>query len=482
MQLQELVKDILYTGNPDDCEITAVTYDSRKVKSGTLFVAIAGFHVDGHDYISQAIENGAAAILSNGRSPKIKTVPILQVENPRIAMSQISAQFYGNPSKTMNIVGITGTNGKTTITHILYHILYNAGYSCGTMGTLGFKTPTGMMSTGFTTPESVEVHQMLQTLRIADVENVVMEISSHALDMHRVKDVDIDIAVFSNLTPEHLDFHGDMESYFKSKLKLFTDLDSSKTAVVNLDDPNSRKIYSATSAKVITYGMNEKADLYPVQSDFNLDGTEAYLQYGKTELVIHTDLVGRYNLSNIMAASAVSLEMGIPSQKIEQAIKNLTPIPGRLEQIPCDCPGKVFIDYAHTPDAYEKLFSSLTDLKDAEDNIIIVFGCGGDRDSSNRSKMAEITETYTTFSFVTMDNPRTESLEKINADIIQGFSGLNYEIISDRKTALETALSRMDDHSILLVLGKGRENYQEIGTEKQPYSDVEIIKEFQYAG
>jgi len=221
MLLQELIKGIPYTGNPDDCEITAVTYDSRKVKSGTLFVAIAGFKVDGHDYISQAIDNGAAAILSNGRSPKIKTVPIIQVENPRLAMSQISAQFYGNPSESMNVVGITGTNGKTSITHILHHILQESGSSCGMLGTLGFRTPTGMVSTGFTTPESVEIQQMLQTLKMAGVDNVVLEISSHALELHRIDDVDVDIAVFSNLTPEHLDFHGDMESYFTSKLLLF---------------------------------------------------------------------------------------------------------------------------------------------------------------------------------------------------------------------------------------------------------------------
>ena len=482
MQLQELVKDVSYTGNPDDCEITAVTYDSRKVKSGTIFVAIAGFQVDGHDYISQAIENGAAAILSNGRSPKTKTVPILQVENPRIAMSQISAQFYGNPSETMNVVGVTGTNGKTSITHILYHILQDAGYPCGTMGTLGFKTPTGMMSTGFTTPESVEVHQMLQTLKMAGVDNVVMEISSHALDMHRVKDVYVDTAVFSNLTPEHLDFHGDMESYFISKLKLFKQLGSSQSAVINLDDPYSDRICSATSAKVITYGMNEKADLHPVQFNFSLNGTKAILQYGETEFLVNTALMGEYNLSNIMAASAVSLSRGIVAGKIETAIKNLPPIPGRLEQILCDCPGQVFIDYAHTPDAYEKLFANLTKLKDEKNKIITVFGCGGDRDVRKRSKMAEISETYAAFSFITMDNPRTESLEKINADITDGFSGSHYEIICDRKTAVETALSRMDDQSILLVLGKGRENYQEIGTEKQLHSDMEIIREFQYEG
>ena len=193
-------------------------------------------------------------------------------------------------------------------------------------------------------------------------------------------------------------------------------------------------------------------------------------------------LMGEYNLLNIMAASAVSLNMGIPPEHIERTVNSLPPIPGRLEQISCNCPGKVFIDYVHTPDAYEKLFSSLTELKDEENKIITIFGCGGNRDSGKRSKMAEISETYATFSYITMDNPRTESLEKINADIIQGFSGSHYEIISDRKTAVETALSRMDDHCILLVLGKGRENYQEISTEKQPHNDVEIIRKFQHAG
>ena len=274
MQLKELMKNIQFTGTPDNREISAITYDSRKVKPGTLFVAISGMQADGHEFIPQAIENGAVAILSNGRSPKTQAVPIFQVKDPRLALSHISAQFYGNPSMAMNVVGITGTNGKTSITHTLYHILQNSGLNCGTLGTLGFRTPTGMISTGFTTPESVEVQQMLQTLKMARVDNVVMEISSHALDLHRVVDVDVDIAVFSNLTPEHLDFHGNMENYFKSKLQLFQGLSKTKTAVVNLDDPYADRICTATSAKLITYGMNNDANLRPVQSEFSLHGAQ----------------------------------------------------------------------------------------------------------------------------------------------------------------------------------------------------------------
>ena len=481
MQLRELMKNIQFTGTPDNREISAITYDSRKVKPGTLFVAISGMQADGHEFIPQAIENGAVAILSNGRSPKTQAVPIFQVKDPRLALSHISAQFYGNPSMAMNVVGITGTNGKTSITHTLYHILKNSGLNCGTLGTLGFQTPTGMMSTGFTTPESVEVQQMLQTLKMAEVDNVIMEISSHALDLHRVDDVDVDIAVFSNLTPEHLDFHGDMENYFKSKLKLFQGLSKTKTAVVNLDDPYTGRICSATSAKLITYGMSKDANLHLIQSKFSLNGTKAQLKYAQTIISVDTPLIGEYNLSNIMAATAVGLSMGIPAEKIEVALKSLPPIPGRLEHIPCDCPGKVFVDYAHTPDAYEKLFSNLTNLTDEKVSIMVVFGCGGDRDTEKREIMASCAEQFLEFSFVTTDNPRTESLEKINADIVRGFKGNNYEVIPDRTEAIQSALDKMDENTILLVLGKGRENYQEIGTEKITHSDIGIIKRYKNA-
>ena len=468
-------KGPLYEG-----DINAITYDSRKVKPGTLFIAISGMKNDGHNYIPEAIEKGAVAIVVNEGRYINENIPILQVQDPRLAMSHISAKFYGDPSYKMNIIGVTGTNGKTSITHIIHHILQKNNISCGTLGTLGFQSPSGLISTGFTTPESVELQQMLNTLLIANIENVVMEISSHALNLHRVDDIDVNIAIFSNLSPEHLDFHGDMDSYFKEKLKLFTKLNEKDTAILNSDDPYSRKISKKTKAKIITYGMNSDADLHAIKKTYSLEGIQYEIKYHNDIIQINTNLLGEYNLYNLMASIATCLSMNINLNNIKDALQCRLNIPGRMELVPCDSPGKVFIDYAHTPDACEKIFSTLSSLSYNGKKIYTVFGCGGNRDRHNRTLMANIIEKYSNYIIITTDNPRDESIEKINSDIINGLAGSNYEIILDRKKAIYKIIDRMEEKSILVVIGKGVENYQEIGSEKIPYNDKETIQRYGY--
>lgn len=478
MKLQELLANIRFSGKFEECDVKNITHDSRKVKPGTLFIAIKGLKEDGHDYILDAIGRGACAVMSNGRSLNNIGVPVIKVKNPRKSMSKIAANFYHHPSKHMKVIGITGTNGKTTITHILNQILINSGLPCGALGTLGFTTPSGMISTGFTTPESVDLHQLFHTLLSGGIEHAVMEISSHALELHRVDDVDIHTAIFTNLTPEHLDYHKSMEDYFNAKAKLFNNLSSDKIAIINIDDPWSRKIIDRTSAKILTYGFSEKADIHPQSVSYSMNETNAQIYVSGKKLSIKTPLIGSYNLSNIMAAIGGAITQGIHPSQIEQSLNNLTPVPGRLELIEHSTSGKVLIDYAHTPDAFEKVLSLIRELSPPNYKIIALFGCGGGRDKSKRPVMGKIASELSDNIIITSDNPRFEEVSVICQEISSGISKDNYSIIHDRKKALTTALSMLDDNSVLAIFGKGREEYEIVQGKKLFHSDVQIVQEF----
>ena len=478
MQLHDLLSNIDFTGDIEECEIRNITHDSRKVKPGTLFVAIKGQKEDGHDYILDAVHRGACAVMSNGRSPRNIGVPVIKVKNPRESMSRIAANFYHHPSRDMIITGITGTNGKTTITHILNHIFKISGIPCGTLGTLGFTTPSGMMSTGFTTPESVDLHQLFFTLLQGGIRHAVMEISSHALDLHRVDDIDINYAVFTNLTPEHLDYHKSMDRYFTAKLRLFKGLSADKTAIINIDDPYGQTILDYTAAKVITYGFSDLADIHPLSWHFSLDRTLATLTINGLQLTIDTPFIGSYNLSNIMAAAGVAVCQGIAIGQIEEALRQHPPVPGRMEVIENHTAGKVIIDYAHTPDAYNKVLSMIRELSPADTQIITVFGCGGGRDASKRPEMGKIASERSNKIIITSDNPRFEKVEDICKNIVSGILKNNYQVIFDRRKALETAMSLMTDHTVLAIFGKGREDYEIIRGGKVFHSDVQIVQQF----
>jgi len=481
MKLSNLMRGIVFKGNLQNCDIKSISCDSKKCRSHSLFIAIKGEVYDGNVFIDEAINNGAIAIITDKDIKTLSNISILKVKNSRLAMSEVCACFYKNHSKNINIIGITGTNGKTSVAHIIDHLMNSNKESSATLGTLGLNTSKSNFNTLFTTPEPVELNEIIDTLIKTNINNLIMEVSSHALELYRVHNIDFNIGVFTNLTAEHLDFHGTMESYLNAKIKLFKKLNEHQFAIINADDKFSSDFILSTKAKIVTYGFNKNADITILKSYFSINGMKASIQIHDTIVSIETCLIGSYNLSNIIASIAVCICIGIPVKAIVKSLKKLKPVPGRMEEISCSCPGKVFIDYAHTPDAYEKLFSNLANIVDKKTKIISLFGCGGNRDYKNRSAIGKISESYSDYIIITTDNPRSENIDMINNDIIKGFSNKNFTIIKNRKYAIESALSKMEDNSILLILGKGRETFQQIGKNKKYHNDVEIIKEYCYA-
>ena len=479
MELINILKNINYAGNPDSREILNITHDSRKVKQGTLFIAIPGEKNDGHDFIFDAIKKGATAVVANGRAPITDVVPIIQVKNPRKTMSKIAANFYSNPSKNLKIIGITGTNGKTTTTQIIDQILKNNNLLSSSLGTLGFNSPSGIISTGFTTPESIELQQILKTIKDGGIDYVPMEISSHAIEMHRIDDLKIDIGIFTNLGFDHLDFHKTQEQYFQSKLKLFKKLNASSIAIINSDDCKSNEIIKAIKCDYFTYGFNKNSDLSILKYKINLESSYAKIKYNDNIYEIETNLIGSFNLYNLASAILCCLKIGIDIENIINSVKNLTNIAGRFDKY--IIPNKksiVIIDYAHSPDAFKNIFKCINEFKKSK-KIITIFGCGGNRDQSKRPLMGEIAEKNSDYIYLTEDNPRFEDQEVITNDILSGFKTNNYQIINNREKAIKKALIE-GSNSIILILGKGIENYQLRKDIKYPHSDIKIVENYIY--
>jgi len=475
MNIKSILNGVNYNGNIKDIAINNISYDSRRVTQGTLFVAIDGENFDGHDFIEEAIDKGAIAIIvKNGLENNYDALTVT-VKNTRKTLSKISSNFYGNPSSKINVIGITGTNGKTTTTYLINKIFNDCKMKTGSIGTLGFISSSNFVSTGFTTPESLELNNFIDKLVKGGVKHVVLEVSSHALSLHRTDDIMTNIAVFTNLSNEHLDFHNNMESYFKEKLKLFTALDDNGLAIINIDDKYSNRILESINSNVITYGFDNKADIHPVSYQINYTGMSIELSLFNSIYKIDTKLTGKHNIYNIMASIAVGIENKIPLELMIKSINNIKSIPGRMEFIGNE-KYKVFIDYAHTPDAYNNILKLVSDLKDENDKIITLFGCGGDRDPSKRPEMALISEKYSDMVIVTSDNPRNEDIEDIIKDIQSGFNLDNYLVIKDRELAIKHAMGILDSKSILMILGKGRENYQIENGEKTYHNDVEIVE------
>ena len=475
MNLNKIIKNIDFKGMSDERHISQIVHDSRKVKQGSLFIAIAGENSDGHDYIFDAIDKGAIAVVANGRSPATNKVPILQVKNPRKIMSKIAANFYNHPSNDVSVIGVTGTNGKTTTTQLIDYILKYNKWSSGSLGTLGFSSPAGIVSTGFTTPESIDLQQIIRTMVDGGIKYIPMEISSHAIDLHRVDDVNINIAVFTNLSADHLDFHGNMENYFKTKLKLFKGLNKDSLAIINKDDHYSYNIIRAIDCDYMTYGFNKNADLSVKSYSLNIDYTNIVFEMNKKEFSLKTKLIGKFNIYNIMGSILATLNLGLNLNKIISALENFNKVPGRFEQFELINNNHAIVDYAHTPDAFKNILSNIKDLANKE--IITIFGCGGNRDKTKRAQMASIAEKYSEYIYITNDNPRFENEDLIIDDIVSGLNEKKYSIIKNRKEALHQAFQNFNK-KIIVILGKGRDDYQIIGDEKKYHSDIDIVKEY----
>ena len=479
--LDQLVKGIIPENEVPAIPIHGITAHSAQVNPGHLYIAIHGTNLDGHDFIPQAIDNGAVAIITNGRDVGQLPVPQIKVVNPRRAASFTAAEYYGHPSKEMTMVGITGTNGKTTTAGLISAMLKAAGEKVAQIGTLGTVAEGYPQEKTLTTPDPIALHKVLFDLRQDGFTHIVMEASSHAIDQSRVADVDFNYTVFTNLSPEHLDYHGTMADYFQAKLKLFTALPPTATAIVNMETDYGQAISDNCAVPVVATALAKTGDVFFKDYQISLTGIHGTIQAGEITYTVDSSLIGKFNAENILCATATGNAMGLTQEAIKNGLKQCASIPGRMESFALRSGATALIDYAHTPDAYDKVLSTIKDMVVEPGVLHIVFGCGGDRDRTKRAKMAASAEQFGYYCYVTQDNPRTEELAVITADIVSGFRANEYAVFDQRSAGLRQALDRAAENDVVVVLGKGREDYQEINGKQMSYSDLEIINEYRDA-
>jgi UDP-N-acetylmuramoyl-L-alanyl-D-glutamate--2,6-diaminopimelate ligase len=470
-------------------EVEGLAYDSRKVQPGDLFVAIRGHSQNGHDYLDEAVSNGAVALVAEEFRAFYEKVSKVRVPDSREALSKIAARFYEEPYNEMDIIGITGTNGKTTISYMLESILLAAGAKPGVIGTINSRFKGKSTPSPVTTPESLDLMRLLREMADEGATHVVLEVSSHALDQKRIGDCPFRVAVFTNFSRDHLDYHNTMEEYFYAKSLLFRGLgrgEGSKkaTAVINMDDPMGEVLASITSARVLTYGLEEKRDFSAdsISSDKSGLGARLITPVGKAK--ISSSLIGLINIYNILAAAAACFSLGIGLDSIVQGIEELKNVPGRLELVENKKGLTVVVDYAHTPEALLKVQQALRPM--TEGRLITLFGCGGDRDKGKRHEMGVLAAENSDILIITSDNPRTEDPESIIREIEEGVRkcGLSraqwsesgpespaYLVEVDRGKAIAKAVSMADQKDLILIAGKGHEDYQIVGREKRSFDD-----------
>lgn len=457
-------------------EVTGLEYDSRQVRLGCLFLAVPGFMRDGGEFIGDAIARGACAIVAEKEYDI--SVPLVVVPEMRTAMADISAHFYEYDARSMTLVGTTGTNGKTTSCILLQNIISVSGKNCGLLTSLMYDTGSEVLTAERTTPEAVDLFRMLKIMRDNDIDYATIEVSSHALKLKRVKNVDFRVALFTNFSRDHLDFHGDMDGYLAAKALLLEMVDHpDKWAVINYDCPEFRSFIKQGSCSHLTYSLDDStADLYLESYQLAPTQTQMTLHTPMKSRSVKFNLPGRFNLYNALAASAAAVALGIDVDSIVAGLEQSDVIPGRLEPLENRAPFSIFVDYAHTPDALKRTIASLKELDSGR--ILTLFGCGGDRDRGKRAEMVETVTENSDYSVLTSDNPRDEDPNQIFSDAQKGLkNGAVLEIIEDRSDAINHILKQAQAGDMVLLAGKGAEDYQEIKGVRYPFLDKKVATE-----
>jgi len=471
-----------------DTNVTAVTYDSRQAGPGAVFVALRGVNADGASFALEAITRGAVAVVSEVSAPRDVTRPWIQVPDARLSLATLAATLYHHPSEELTLVGITGTNGKTTTSYLLTSIFEAAGIRCGRIGTVGYRIGSREFEAARTTPEAPELQRMLREMVTDGCGACVMEVSSHALTLRRADRLHFAAAIFTNLTRDHLDFHRDMEAYFIAKRRLAELLPESGIAVTNVDDRRGRE-FAAAARHAVTYAIDAPADVRPGPLKFSLDGLAFDVRTPRGTLRVTSPLVGRPNAYNILAAVAAAMALDVPFSAIEKGVAQLSDVPGRFQVVsgPAD-DVRVVVDYAHTDDALKNLLETARPL--AAGRVVTVFGCGGDRDRSKRPLMGAVAARLSDLVIITSDNPRSEDPDRIIDEVKRGIvlpadrtsagarapRSTPYLAISDRKAAIERAIRDAAPGDLVLIAGKGHEKYQVIGERTLPFDDVEVAR------
>ncbi len=457
-----------------------VCSDSRKLRQGDIFVAIKGTRIDGHDFIGQAAVSGARYVVTQ-KPVTVASAEVIQVDDTAEALGLLSQAYFDQPNSKLINLAATGTNGKTTTTYLTRSVITNTGKKCGLIGTvvIDFGSGADNIEASMTTPDAFELACLSGDVIQAGSEYLVVEASSHAIEQNRLAGINFKAAAFTNFTGDHLDYHKTMEAYLAAKLKLFEKLLPDATAVINIDDPVWERVAAATKANKLFYSLDRETDLTADIISMDITGTVFDLNFQGRKVRIKTPLIGRHNISNHLAAAGLAIGAGLDLKTIAEGLSRFNVVPGRLQKVPFSGDFTVLVDYAHTDDALKNVLATLKPL--CEGRLAVVFGCGGDRDKTKRSRMAQVAEQFADDIFVTSDNPRTERPAAIVEDILQGFSNLSAGHINvqpDRKLAIEAAVKNAKSGDIVLIAGKGHENYQIIGTEKTHFSDAETAAEF----